>query len=212
MDIGWNNSGKILQLGSSGCWSWVVADRKTLCEEQPCLPTQAAAMWAPQGATHPQTPPGSSQQSPWVLAGAMCLKGHVIYCLACVLSFYTKQMAETQPRHGTAGKHCFALHPIRSCCWRDRAHQPICTTKHALPASTGHTLAAQKPQQSHTCPPTTAICRQLLPTAAAPGKAEHTPPEGRGVTNNSSGTGTRDRLPIGSTGWIHHTPLAKAVG
>lgn len=31
--------------------------------------------------------------------------------------------------------------------------QPICTTKHALPASTGHTLAAQKPQQSHTCPP-----------------------------------------------------------
>lgn len=57
-------------------------------------------MWAPQGATDPWSPPGSSQQSPWVLEEAMCLKSQITYCFACVLSFYTKQMAET-PSRGT---------------------------------------------------------------------------------------------------------------
>lgn len=40
---------------------------------------------------------------PWVFAGARCLKGQIIYCLACVLSFHTKQMAETQLRRQQQG-------------------------------------------------------------------------------------------------------------
>lgn len=177
-----NNSAKILQLSSSGCCGWVVADIKTLCEEQPCLPSQAAAMWAPRGATHPWCPPGSSQQSPWVLEEATCLKSQIIYCLACVLSFHTKEMAETQPTHRTAGKHHSALHPIRSCCWRDTAHQgPASPTNKILPTSTGHTLAARKTRESHSCPTSPmGICRQLLLPPAVVGKSCTLP--WRGVT------------------------------
>lgn len=43
--------------------------------------------------------------------------------------------------------------------------QPVFTNK-ILPTSTGHTLAAQKPQESHSGPTTMGICRQLLPPAA----------------------------------------------
>lgn len=68
--------------------------------------------------------------------------------------------------------------------------QPVFTNK-ILPTSTGHTLAAQKPQEYHTCPTTMGICRQLLPTAAAVGKPGTLPWREGGVTDNSSGKGTQ---------------------
>lgn len=140
----------------------------------------------------------------------MCLKGQIIYCLACVLSFYSKEMAETQLGHETAGKHPFAQLPLEGHSSPGPTLSP--PTKSSILPSTGHTLAVQKPQESHTCPITMVNCRQLLLTPVAAGKAHHTPTEGRGVTNNSSGKGTPDGLPVCSTGWIHYTALAKAVG
>lgn len=93
---------------------------------------------------------------------------HLLPCLCPVLSHQAdgRDPAEAQ-------KHHFVLHPIRSCCWRDTAHQgPVSSTSQVLPTSTGHTLAVQKPWKSHTCPTSTmGICRQLLLTPAAVGKS-----------------------------------------
>lgn len=58
--------------------------------------------------------------------------------------------------------------------------QPISTTKHALPASTGHTLAAQKPQQSHTCPPHQGDLQAASPHSSSSWESRAHSPRGKG--------------------------------
>lgn len=90
--------------------------------------------------------------------------------------------------------------------------QPVFTNK-ILPTSIGHTPAARKWFSGKSLLPQYHGDLQAASTHTSTwGKAMHTPMEGRGVTNNSSGKGTPDLLPVCSMGSIHYTALPKAVG
>lgn len=178
-----NNSTKILRLSSSGYCGWVGSWHEDF-------------MW---GAALPPKPGSSnvsstgsnwSMKSSWQLTtvplGAWRSNvpqkpDHLLLCL-CPVLLHQADGRDPQQRHRTAGKHHSALHPDRSCWWRDTAHQgPASSTNEILPTSSGHTLAAQKPRESHSCPTSPmGICRQLLLTPAAVGKSWALP--WRGVT------------------------------
>lgn len=177
MDILWNNSRKIVQLGSSGCWSWVVADMKTWCEEQPCLPTQAATMWAPLGATHPWNLLAAHN----IPLGACRSKvsqrpDHLLPCLGPILSHQAD--GRDPAEEGTAGKHHFALHPVRSRCCRDTAHQGLdCsppTKSSLLPLAHTCSAEASKPCLPHCY----RDLQEASPHTSSCGKVVHTPTEG----------------------------------
>ena len=115
---------------------------------------------------------------------------HLFPFLACILSIYTKQMAEThtEARNGSRGI-TLSFTPSEAAVGGAQLTkaQGVSTDKHSLPTSTGNiTFPMQKPLKRHTHTITVRMSRQLLPmelrsrrTPAAVGKAEHNAHKGK---------------------------------
>lgn len=125
----------------------------------------------------------------------MCLKSQIIHGFACVLSFFTKQV---RPSRGMAQQGSIAVPSTTSSrCCRDTAHQgSACPHQQNPPyfhrSHTGSTEASRKSLLPH--------YHGDLQAASHTSSWAHS--HGGKGSDNSSGKGTPDLLPVCSTGSI----------
>lgn len=184
------------------------------------LTTHATSTWAPQGATHAESPAGSSQPSCWLLAGATCLKAKTIYPLfmSAPCPFTLSRWQRPTVRRGMAAEAPPCPLPRQRLLLEEHSPPPLTNIPSLLPHVTpffqrrrlrNTTLTPSLSGSPGSFSPRsyTIITQQRLV-----GKASRRLARGRELTIDSSGKGAPNQPPVCRAGRPHHTALVKAVG